>query len=89
MLFRSRQLGYSRLCVGGGVAANQMFRDELARMAKREQIEILIAPLELCTDNAAMGAIAWDLLASGRVAGLDADVLPGLVRHDFQSRRKA
>ena len=83
-----RQLGYSRLCVGGGVAANQMFRDELNRMGKCEHIEVLIAPLELCTDNAAMAAIAWDLLASGRVADLNADVLPGLVRHDFQSRRK-
>ena len=40
-----RQLGYKRLCVGGGVAANQMFRDELHRMAKRERIEVLIAPM--------------------------------------------
>ena len=84
-----RQLGYARLCVGGGVAANQVFRDELQRMGKHERIEVLIAPLELCTDNAAMAAIAWDLLASGRIAGLDADVLPGLVRHDFNNRRKA
>jgi N6-L-threonylcarbamoyladenine synthase len=82
-----RQLGYSRLCVGGGVAANQMFRDQLQRMAKRERIELRIAPLSLCTDNAAMAAIAWDLLAAGRIATLDADVLPGLVRHDFQNRR--
>ena len=79
-----RQLGYHRLCVGGGVAANQMFRDELHRMAKRERIEVLIAPMELCTDNAAMAAIAWDLLKSGRVAELSADVLPGLVRHKFR-----
>ena len=85
-----RQLGYSRLCVGGGVAANQMFRHELVEMARRENIQLLIAPIELCTDNAAMAAIAWDLMASGRVASFDADVLPGLVRHDFQNmRRKA
>ena len=84
-----RQLGYSRLCVGGGVAANQMLRDQLQQMAKRERIELLIAPMSLCTDNAAMAAIAWDLLAAGRIASLDADVLPGLVRHDFQNRRKS
>lgn len=83
-----RQLGYSRLCVGGGVAANQMFRDQLQRMAKSDRIELLIAPMSLCTDNAAMAAIAWDLLAAGRIASLDADVLPGLVRHDFQNRRR-
>ena len=77
----ARQLGYRRLCVGGGVAANQLFRDELQRMAKRERIEVLIAPMELCTDNAAMAAIAWDLLKAGRIADLHADVLPGLVRY--------
>jgi N6-L-threonylcarbamoyladenine synthase len=82
------QLGYSRLCVGGGVAANQMFRDELNRMAKRERIEVLIAPMELCTDNAAMAAIAWELLKSGRIADLNADVLPGLVRHHSGNRQK-
>lgn len=82
-----RQLGYSRLCVGGGVAANQVFREELNRMAKRERIELLIAPMELCTDNAAMAAIAWDLLVSGRVADLNADVLPGLVRHNFRLKQ--
>lgn len=83
-----RQLGYRRLCVGGGVAANRLFRDELQRMAKRERIEVRIAPLELCTDNAAMAAIAWDLLASGRIADLNADVLPGLVRHSDRDRHK-
>jgi len=83
-----RQLGYSRLCVGGGVAANQMFRDELSKMARREKIEVLVAPMELCTDNAAMAAIAWDLLASGRIATLEADVLPGLVRYDCRNRTR-
>ena len=81
-----RQLGYSRLCVGGGVAANQKFRVELQKMASKEHIELLIAPLALCTDNAAMAAIAWDLLKAGRIAALDADVLPGLVRHDFKRK---
>lgn len=84
----ARQLRYSRLCVGGGVAANQPLRDELHRMAKKERIELLIAPMSLCTDNAAMAAIAWDLYRAGRIATLDADVLPGLVRHAFHNRRK-
>lgn len=73
--------GHRRLCVGGGVAANQRLREELARMAKRNRITLHIAPMALCTDNAAMAAIAWELLAAGRVASLEADVLPGLVRH--------
>jgi N6-L-threonylcarbamoyladenine synthase len=74
--------------VGGGVAANQLLRDELQKMARREKIELQIAPMSLCTDNAAMAAIAWELLRAGRTATLDADVLPGLVRHQFQDRRK-
>ena len=78
---------YSRLCVGGGVAANQSLRDELQRMAKKERIELMIAPMALCTDNAAMAAIAWDLLRAGKIATLDADVLPGLVRHAFHRRK--
>lgn len=82
-----RQLNYSRLCVGGGVAANGPFRQALQNMCRKERFELFIAPPELCTDNAAMAAIAWELLAAGRTAGLDADVLPGLVRPDFGRSR--
>lgn len=74
------QTGLRRLCVGGGVAANRRLRQQLAAMSRLHRIELFIAPPEYCTDNAAMAAIAWDLLKSGRVASLDADVLPGLVR---------
>lgn len=76
-----QKTGHRRLCVGGGVAANQRLREELARMTQRNRVALYIAPMSLCTDNAAMAAIAWELLAAGRVASLDADVLPGLVRH--------
>ncbi len=83
-----RQLGYRRLCVGGGVAANQHLRKELQAMCQRERIALHIAPLEFCTDNAAMAAIAWELIEAGRTSTLDADVLPGLVRHQFSEKRK-
>ena len=82
-----QQLQYGRLCVGGGVAANQAFRNQLTAMATRLKIDLQIAPMELCTDNAAMAAIAWEHLAAGRIASLDADVLPGLVRHDFRNQK--
>ncbi len=75
-----KELGYGRLCVGGGVAANALFRHEIAAMCKRQHAELLIAPPDLCTDNAAMAAIAWEYLEQGKTADLDADVLPGLVR---------
>ena len=69
------------LCIGGGVAANQRFRDALVELGERENLQISVAPLSLCTDNAAMGAIAWELFHAGRFAELDVDVTPGLVRH--------
>ncbi|MGQ0637626.1 MAG: tRNA (adenosine(37)-N6)-threonylcarbamoyltransferase complex transferase subunit TsaD [Planctomycetaceae bacterium] len=71
--------GRDRLVVGGGVAANQRLRERLADLAN-EGIEVIVAPLALCTDNAAMGAIAWELLYCRQSAALDIDVSAGLVR---------
>lgn len=69
-----------RLLVGGGVAANTLFRQELERLAERMRIEVLISPREYCTDNAAMGALGWELWERGLFCPLDVDVNPGLVR---------
>jgi N6-L-threonylcarbamoyladenine synthase len=73
-------LGRRNLCIGGGVAANSRLRERLVEMAKGAGLELFIAPLGMCTDNAAMAGIAWELLAAGRTAALDVDVIPGLVR---------
>jgi N6-L-threonylcarbamoyladenine synthase len=69
------------LCVGGGVAANRLLRQRLAQAANERIFELIIAPPELCTDNAVMGAIAFERLRAGLTESLDLDVLPGLVRH--------
>lgn len=74
------QRGRKRLCVGGGVAANSRFREKLREMARQTGTELIPAPLEYCTDNAAMAAIAWELLDEGITASLEADVTPGLIR---------
>ena len=75
-----RQCGRNTLCVGGGVAANACFRRRLQQMSDELDIELVIAPFQYCTDNAAMAGIAWERLAHGRTATLDVDVTPGLVR---------
>ena len=75
-----RQKQAKRLLVGGGVAANQLFRQTLSARCHRQQIELLIPPLEWCTDNAAMAAIAIDSYYHGDFADLSLDVLPGLLR---------
>ena len=72
--------GLQRLCVGGGVAANEELRRQLQTLAIQRNFELLISPLELCTDNAVMGAIAWEKVDSGDFSPLDIDVQPGLLR---------
>lgn len=72
--------GLKRLCVGGGVAANDELRKSLLALAEKRKFELLISPLELCTDNAVMGAIAWEKIDSADFSALDIDVQPGLLR---------
>ena len=74
------QTGHSQLLVGGGVAANQSLRIALAELCEQEHVDLWVAPPELCTDNAAMGALGWERLDAGHTADLDVDVTPGLLR---------
>jgi N6-L-threonylcarbamoyladenine synthase len=64
------------LCVGGGVAANKAFRQALEQMAATEHCRLVIPPLSLCTDNAAMAALAVEKWRAGRFAALDLDAEP-------------
>ncbi len=69
-----------RLCVGGGVAANRLFRQQLTEACQQGGIDLHIAPLSLCTDNAVMGGLAWEKIRAGQFSPLDADAKPGLQR---------
>lgn len=75
-----QRLNMHILCVGGGVAANGLLREKLAEEAARRNVQLHIAPLRLCTDNAVMGAIAWERLKAGQIESLDLDAFPGLIR---------
>ena len=72
--------GLKTLCVGGGVAANRLFREQLAAATEDVGATLHIAPLELCTDNAVMGAIAIERWKAGQTESLELDIKPGLVR---------
>lgn len=48
---------YNSLLLGGGVAANEALRRKLTGVANRHNVQLLVPPIEYCTDNAAM--IAW------------------------------
>jgi N6-L-threonylcarbamoyladenine synthase len=75
-----KKYGVRQLCVGGGVAANRVLRHSLQASADRFGFRVTIAPPELCTDNAVMGAIAWEKIHRGEFASLDLDIQPGLQR---------
>ncbi|MEO1528576.1 MAG: tRNA (adenosine(37)-N6)-threonylcarbamoyltransferase complex transferase subunit TsaD [Planctomycetota bacterium] len=68
------------LIVGGGVAANPFLRQQLGEAAESDGFRLVIAPTDLCTDNAVMGAIAFEKLKRGEFADLDLDITPGLQR---------
>ena len=75
-----KKFGVKRLCVGGGVAANREFRRQLTLACERSTIELHIAAPELCTDNAVMGALAWEKIKMGQFDTLELDAKPGLLR---------
>jgi len=68
--------GLKTLAVGGGVAANQMLRSALEKMVQEQGGRLFIPPLRLCTDNAAMAALAVEKFKAGQLAPLDLDALP-------------
>lgn len=79
-LLATKRANVKRLCVGGGVASNHVFRKAMERASDKAGIELLIAAKELCTDNAMMGAMAWERVRAGDFDTLELDAKPGLVR---------
>ncbi len=71
-----RQTGLKRLAVGGGVSANRTLRAALEQMTREEGTELFIPPLALCTDNAAMAAIAVEKWRKQQFGPLDLDAVP-------------
>lgn len=69
-----------RVAVVGGVAANSALREAVAR--RFEGMQVVIPPLSLCTDNAAMiGAAAWRRLQTHGPDSAGLEIDPGLRDH--------
>jgi N6-L-threonylcarbamoyladenine synthase len=72
----AEDLGVRQILVAGGVAANTALRETLVA---NSPIPVLIPPIILCTDNAAMIACcAFYRYKSGQTDGLDMDAIPNL-----------
>src|SRR5262249_21506262 len=74
-----RPPGLKRLAVGGGVTANTVFRSALEAMVAKEGAELFMPPSSLCTDNAAMAALAVEKWRRGEFAPLDLDAEPNFL----------
>jgi len=62
--------GRNRLVVAGGVGANRQLRERLRGESEARGFELYFPPLDLCTDNGAMIALAGALrIGDGRPAG--------------------
>jgi N6-L-threonylcarbamoyladenine synthase len=56
-----QQTGLQRLVVAGGVGANRLLRERLTDAAQARRFQVYYPPLEFCTDNGAMIALAGAL----------------------------
>lgn len=53
-MMAARELGYKKIAVAGGVAANSRIRADFKAAAEKAGAELFVPPLKLCGDNAAM-----------------------------------
>ncbi len=75
----AKQYQVKQVIVAGGVAANKGLREELEAKFTETDIPLLIPPLKLCTDNAAMIAAAGTInYQQGKRSGLELNANPSL-----------
>ncbi|USG66359.1 tRNA (adenosine(37)-N6)-threonylcarbamoyltransferase complex transferase subunit TsaD [Brevibacillus ruminantium] len=74
-----KEYGAKQVLLAGGVAANRGLRERLSKRCEEKGIPLVIPPLSLCTDNAAMIAAAGYIsYQKGKFASLDLNGVPGL-----------
>ncbi|MFC2072977.1 tRNA (adenosine(37)-N6)-threonylcarbamoyltransferase complex transferase subunit TsaD, partial [Chloroflexota bacterium] len=72
----AKEYGVKQILLAGGVASNRLLRQ---RLVASSPIPVLVPPLKLCTDNAAMiAACGYYCFQAGKIDSLDLDVFPSL-----------
>lgn len=68
----AKELGYKKIAVAGGVAANSRIREDFRAAAEKEGVQLFVPPLSLCGDNGAMiGCQGYYEYLAGVRAGSD------------------
>ena len=71
-MMAAKELGYHKIVVAGGVAANSRIRADFTAAAKENGYQLFVPPLKLCGDNGAMvGAQGYYEYLAGNTAGSD------------------
>jgi len=75
----AKQYNLNKIVLAGGVSANSYIRQQFAKTAEQEEMEIYFPELKYCTDNAAMIASAgyYNYLA-GNTADLSLNAVANL-----------
>ena len=67
-----KELGYDKISIAGGVAANSRIRADFEKAAKKAGVKLYAPPLKLCGDNGAMiGCQGYYEYLAGALAGSD------------------
>ena len=75
----AKELGYKKVVVAGGVAANSRIRADFKAAAEKNGFELYIPPLKLCGDNGAMvGAQGYYEYISGNTADMSLNACASL-----------
>jgi len=70
----AEELGYKKIAIAGGVAANSRIRTDFIKATQSDNYELFIPPLNLCGDNAAMiGTQGYYEYLAGVRAGMNLD----------------
>ena len=71
-MMAAKELGYGKIVVAGGVAANSRIRADFTAAAEKAGCSLYVPPLRLCGDNGAMiGAQGYYEYLAGHTAGSD------------------
>lgn len=83
----AQELGYKKIAIAGGVAANSRIRADFLKAASEAGETLFIPPLSLCGDNGAMiGAQGYYEFLNGKRAGMDLNAYATMDVDDVRDR---